>query len=440
MTPGEAALGTLALATLIVGGLSVLSLIPQTPWCSTWPVRLALAHLVGAALMAWTVTVAALARGRLTILPVYVVFGILAVWAWATRPNPNPKGMGAHRRGIWISFLILAVALGILSTGSALITDPNMGIDAHAIWAKKAKAFYLASSFGPLMKGCCNKPNYPVLFPLQSWWVYKHIQHVDDWWHEAMGFIFYLDGVVIAFAGCRAFMPVTWAWMATSIVANNLLNVLLATRGFADSALAAYFLASALFLNSYISRRKESSRIPVLLLSLGALQTKNEGLTWAVFAGALLLVFEVRWGYYKRAASTFAWFFLAIAPWQVFKLRHSMVYGPEEPLATLETLKLEWALRLKTILLAHFADFGPVSLSFLLLLCLPLMWRRWERISKPVLALIGAQFAAYLVIYLVVQNPEYQLYGFVARGLGHLSPALICTCLIGYHWRTKTAP
>jgi hypothetical protein len=59
--------------------------------------------------------------------------------------------------------------------------------------------------------------------------------------------------------------------------------------------------------------------------------------------------------------------------------------------------------------------------------------------SKPVLALIGAQFAAYLLIYFVVQDPVYQLFGFVARGLGHLSPALISVCLIGYHWRTKTA-
>jgi hypothetical protein len=185
--------------------------------------------------------------------------------------------------------------------------------------------------------------------PLQSWWVYKHIQQVDDWWHEAIGFIFYLDGLAIAFAGYRAFMPATWAWMGTAIIANNLLNVLLATRGFADNTLSTYFLASSLFLVGYISRREDSSRIPALLLSLGALQTKNEGLTWAVFAAVLLIGLEVRWGYYKRAASTFAWFFLAIAPWQAFKLRHSMVRGPDEPMATLQTLKLEWAARLKRL-------------------------------------------------------------------------------------------
>ena len=433
----NAVLAILALCTLILGGLSTLKLIPKIPWSSAWPTRLALAHLIGSALMAWTVTIAGLVWGRLTILPVYVVFGILAVLALAIRSNPNQQPMGpdGHGRRIWIGFLILAVALGIVSTGWGLIADPNMSIDAYVIWALKAKAFYLAGSFEPLLKGCCAKPNYPVLFPLQSWWVYKHIGEVDDWWHQAMGFLFYLDGVAIAFAGCRAFMPAAWAWMGAAIVANNLLNVFLATRGSADNALSAYFLASSLFLIGYISRREESSRIPALLLLLGAVQTKNEGLAWTYLAAVLLVVFEVRWGYYKRAASTFAWFLLAIAPWQIFKLSHSMVYGPEEPMATLQTLKLEWAFRLKTILLAHFADFGPISLSFLLFLCVPLMWRRWEGMSKPVLALIGAQFAAYLAIYFVVQNPAYQLYGFVPRALGHLSPALIGTCLIGYHWR-----
>jgi len=155
--------------------------------------------------------------------------------------------MAAHTRGVWKNLLILAVAVGILSTGWGLIADPNMSIDAHTIWAKKAKAFYLAGSFGPLLKGCCSKPNYPVLFPLQSWWVYKHIQSIDDWWHQATGFIFYLDGVVIAIAACRAFLPINWAWMGAAIVANSLLNVLIATRGFADSALSAYFLASPCF-------------------------------------------------------------------------------------------------------------------------------------------------------------------------------------------------
>jgi len=117
--------------------------------------------------MGWIVTVAALAGGRLRILPVYFVFGILAVLSWAVRPNPNSNeedtaGLG---RGIWKSFLVLAVGLGILSTGWGLIANPNMSIDAHVMWAKKAKAFYVAGSFGPLLNGCCGKPGYPVLFP-----------------------------------------------------------------------------------------------------------------------------------------------------------------------------------------------------------------------------------------------------------------------------------
>ena len=77
--------------------------------------------------MGWIVTVAALAGGRLRILPVYFVFGILAVLSWAVRPNPNSNeedtaGLG---RGIWKSFLVLAVGLGILSTGWGADRQPE---------------------------------------------------------------------------------------------------------------------------------------------------------------------------------------------------------------------------------------------------------------------------------------------------------------------------
>jgi hypothetical protein len=440
MTLAGAALGLLAEASLVCGGLAILSLIPSTPWWSQRAARLALAHLAGSATMAWTATVLALATGHLQVFPVYGLFVFIALLSWwskGTSPfhlsNPQ-KDESSQPSGTspWEMLAICAVVLGIVSTGWGLSGDPNMTLDAHWNWALKAKAMYLAGSFHPIVAQCCTKPNYPVLFPLQSWWIFSHLRGIDEWWPRATGFFFYLDLVVLTFAACRAHMRSNWAWIATAIVANDPLHVLMSSEGEPDSAIAAFILSSSIFLAAYLAKRENASRVPALLLLLGASQTKNEGLAWAAFATVLLVVFDINWRDYRRAAIPCAWFLIAVAPWELFKHRHAMAYGPEEQLASALTLKLEWAHRIKEIIRAHISDPIPNSPFFVLLLCIPLMLRRWSAMIKPMLALFAAQISAYLVVYFIVANQAYQLH-FVKRGFSQISPALICICLIGYH-------
>jgi hypothetical protein len=59
--------------------------------------------------------------------------------------------------------------------------------------------------------------------------------------------------------------------------------------------------------------------------------------------------------------------------------------------------------------------------------------------SKPVLALIGLQFGAYLAIYFIVADPEYQLH-FTNRAISQIAPALVCTCLMGYFHKATESP
>jgi hypothetical protein len=311
-----------------------------------------------------------------------------------------------------------------------------MTLDAHLNWALKAKAFFIDGSFNPIAEGCCTHPNYPVLFPLESWWIYKHLHHVGDWWPQVEGFLFYLDLVALTFAVCREHMSSTWAWIVTAVVANDVIEVLNSAHGQPDSAVAAYLLASSILLASYFARRDAGSRWIAILLLIGVLQTKNEGLAWAAFATALLFVFELRAGMYRRAAGSVACFLVAVAPWTIFKHLHAMANGPEESMASLHLLRVEWLFRIKVILLTHLRSFVPYSLLFLLVLCVLLMGRGWKKISKPVLGLIAAQFAAYLVIYFVVADQVHQL-SFMMRGMSQFSPALICICMIAYQTRNE---
>ena len=74
--------GAFALSTLTLGGLAILKLFPRSAWWSSWPAQIALAHLVAAAVMAWVVTVVGLASKRLSVLPVYLLFIVIAAVAW----------------------------------------------------------------------------------------------------------------------------------------------------------------------------------------------------------------------------------------------------------------------------------------------------------------------------------------------------------------------
>ncbi len=443
MTLVEALLGLFAIAVIVFSGLQILRWIPRPTWAAGWPARLALGHLVGSGAMAWIVTVVGLISGRLSILPFYAALILLSAATWILRRHlpqqPSATPAAETRGNVWRSIAISAVVFGVFATGWGLLGDRTMTLDAHWNWALKAKAFFTEGSFNAIVDGCCTHPNYPVLFPLESWWIYKHLHHVGDWWPQLEGFLFYLDLLALTFAVCRERMNSTWAWIVTAIVANDVIEVINAAHGQPDSAVSAYMLGSSILLAAYFARRDAGARWIAILLLIGVLQTKNEGLAWAAFAIAMMFVFEVRTGLYRRAAASVACFLAAVAPWTIFKHVHAMANGPEEALASLHTLRLEWLLRIKVILLTHLRSFVPYSLVFLLVLCVPLMVRGWKKISKPVLALIGLQFAAYLVIYFVVADQVHQL-SFMMRGISHFSPALICTCMIAYQTRNEPVP
>ena len=440
MIVADILLGSLAVAVPLCFGLLVLRWLPEIAWASHWPARLALGHLVGCGVLAWMATAYGVASGRLRVLPVYLLLLLAGTITWMLRAKLPPRGANRvtrpAQRSVWQTLAAEAVVIGIVTTTWALLANHSMTMDAHWNWALKAKAFFLARSLSPIATGCCTHPNYPILIPLQSWWIYSHLHHVADLWPKATGVLFYLDVLALTFAACRANMQSTWAWIVTAIVANDTTQVFNAPRGMADSAVAAYILASSLFLAAYFARRNRTSRMMALLMLAGVLQTKNEGIAWAAFATLFIVIFELRSGLYKLAASSGVFVLLAAAPWTIFKHIHQLANGPEEQMASLHTIRLEILLRMKTILLAHLTNIGPYTLPFLLVLCGPIIYYAWQWISKPVLALLAAQFASYLVIYFVVADQIHQL-SFMLRAISQLSPALLCLSMIA--WQARKA-
>jgi hypothetical protein len=438
----EVARGAFSVLVIVLGGMAILACISPQPIFPGQLARLALAHLVGTSTMAWSVTAVAVLTGRLTPYPAYAVFVLAAFFALLSRERRKEPAVITpllptfHATeasfSLWNAVVMLGVASGIVSICFALLTQHRLDNDAYHIWALKAKALWFAGSLSPLLQGCCYKPNYPVLFPLQSWWVYWHIGHVHELWHQANAFFSYLDMIAITYSACRAHMRRVWASMASAVVANNLMLFYLVKAGMAEPALSAYILSTAFFFSEYLSTRVRTFKICALLLMLGTLQTKNEGFAFGFLAITVLIVVQMFRHQLRAAALSVGFYVVAIAPWTFFKLSHHLVSGPEEPLASMSTLNREWASRLTFILHGVFTEGSPAGLPFLLILCIPLLWMGWKKVSKPALAILTTQFFFYLVIYFIVEDQVYQ-FGFEDRAVSHIAPALIVISLIGYH-------
>ena len=443
MMSADIFIGPFAIAVPLLFGLGILRWIPEVRWASTLPARLALGHLIGCGVLAWVTTAYAVPSGRLTVIPVYVLLLGFAAVTWWKRDDLPTRGDLIERspadRSVWQTMAIGAVVFGVAITTWAAISNDSLTMDANWNWALKAKAFFLAGSLNTIADGCCTHPNYPILIPLQSWWVYSHLHHVAEFWPKTIGLLFYLDGLALTFAVCRANMQSSWAWIVTAIVANDMTQVFNAPRGMADSAVADCILASTIFLAAYFARRDSASRAIALLMLATVLQTKNEGIAWAAFATAFIVIYELRSGLSKRAAASGLWILLAAAPWMLFKHVHRLTTAPEESMASLHTMRVEVFLRVKTIIVAHLVNMGPYSFPFLLVLCAPMIYYGWRWISKPVLALLAIQFASYLVIYFIVADQVHQL-SFMLRALSHLSPALFCMSVIAWQAHKASQP
>jgi hypothetical protein len=490
--PLRLSLGLWSLAVAPIVGLLILGwTTPRSPF-RNWPASLALAHLVGAGAMAWIVVATTLATGRLLVWPVYALLLILMpgaprAWRWLrTQPipaSPEPRssqradvrkeaasrsaprfaaqqestvkddtdggrgaGVEARQRAIlWA--LAAMIALGVIS---AVMRGGMLGLDwdGYAIWQLKAEAFFLDGTFAILrdpVHFSYAHLDYPLLAPIQTWWVYAHFGGVADGWAQAAGFLFYVDLLVVFWAAARRYVDRIAAGMGIAILACLPEATQHAVSGFADIPLALGLLVIGALLVPFLSE-SDTAAGAALPWALGTVTLiKNEGILAAVAALTVILGYWI-WigrpngrGFGRSLALCLAAIVAANSPWLVAKrawrLQNDLL---EERVRTGAGESLPWRLGVAlTGYVTQLARIGPWLPAWgLLIVLFPLgaaaSWQRRVVVTVPLWALLAVQLTGYTVVYLITPLPlQAHMGSSVDRLILHLVPGLLLASVIG---------
>lgn len=450
--------GLFGLAVVVALGALLLSrTVPGPPFAAWWG-NLALAHLAGAAALAWLVTLAALATHRLLVWPVYIAALLLAPgWrqarAWlfpqarTEAQEHSPQTTGAT---LWRAFLIGLLALGALT---ALERGWLVGFhwigewDSYAIWQFKAKAFFLDGDLSLLRNASRFEYahlDYPLLVPLQTWWLYRHFGAVSEGWAQLAGFCFYLDALALFAAFAARAVSRSDALLGTALLAALPVLASHALSGYAEVPMAAYTLAIGGCLVSLLVAR-ETASVPLLAwLLAGVALVKNEGLLACLSALLVVALYALRASGTKRLAAR-SWLLwigaaaCAYLPWFLFKrqghLSNDLLSPKSHPPFTAALLewRLGYTLRSFALQLARVGPWYPCwgLLGLLVPVGLFAAVRRRVWLSGPLWLLSLFQLLGYTGIYLITPGSlAFHIGSSIERLVLHIAPNLLLAALL----------
>ena len=224
-------------------------------------------------------------------------FALGAVWK-TTRERPDPR-QRFHPAQL-AALLSLAAVLAVWAPYERVSPLSSQSWDAWAIWLFKAKAFYLDGSLGGYLSRTeefVGQPGYPLLTPLYATFLYQLAGEAADQSAKALSPCFYL-----AMLGCFHYFARRLANPLAAALTTAMLALTTAPQrvafdlaGYADTALAVYFLAAAGFLTLWLRDGRRLDLAAASLAAAAAAWTKNEGQLFLLAFGAI-----AAYGLFKR--------------------------------------------------------------------------------------------------------------------------------------------
>ncbi|MCL5283176.1 MAG: hypothetical protein M1330_00470 [Armatimonadetes bacterium] len=434
--------GVFALLAIAVLGLLVTGwTIRRHPFRSL-PARLAFAYLIGAAVMTWLLIVYTELSGRLSIWPVYILIAVLLpgwrrAWQFLITTSDTAdlsEKPSSFSRWEWLLAAMIAASILIVIERLLLV---RISWDGYAQWQLRAKAFFLDGDFSILGDPAHYVHlDYPLLVPLNAWWVYAHLGAVNDHWSQVIGLVFYLDLLALFGDAALAAADRTYALAALAIVASAPVVIKHAASGYADIEFAVYFLGLAIALTWWLKAPTiERFWAPAWMIASIVL-VKNEGLLAA--AGSVWTTFIfARHSRLKSApliASAVGFLPWVVARWH-WRLSTPLLHAIGPRLLNWP-VTLSRLLRVTTEMIIQAARIGPAYPAWGLFLLLAvtgvLMWWKHKNREALMLAwLVVIQFAGYsAIITLAPYSVHALLISTSDRLTLHLFPAILLIALM----------
>lgn len=172
--------------------------------------------------------------------------------------------------------------------------------DAWAIWAFKAKAFYVDGKINnhfltDFERYAYSHPDYPLLIPLLEYWIYFHLGHINDHVIRLVPLSFWLCVLSFFYSTALKYIKPSAALLSLSVLSFTWPMTINSLMSSADTIQAFYNLAGIIYLYKWIEKNEKAYFFSgTIILALG-MNVKNEGLAfWASAALALLLLSAFR--------------------------------------------------------------------------------------------------------------------------------------------------
>jgi hypothetical protein len=451
----------LSLVAVIVLGILLLGYTSSVaPFRARWA-NLAVAHLVGSTALTWLITITALASHSLLVWPVYAAIllllpGVRRGIAWLKSvPTAESLTNGVHSSSFFNSSVRLLVPLGIAGLGfAAWIVNARLfgiGWDGYAIWQFKAQAFLHDGDLSILRDihfADYAHSDYPLLVPLQTWWVGVHSGGYHEGWAEITGMLFGLDMLALFVAFASRFVRREPVMLGAALLLTLPVLAHYVASGYADIEMACYLVALAICLVR-VTVSGDLSQEPLLAwFFAGIVLVKNEGM-FAALSGLLVIGLLGR----SNRLSVLAKCLLAAAagylPWLFMKhtwhLQSDLFEKGRGPHFTVSLVMWRIGTAIRGFLLC-LSQTGPRALGwgllkFILPIGLVCGWYKKVRVCTPLLLLCALQISGYLFIYVITYWPLLvHLETSVDRLSLHLVPVLLLAALIGSFYKPGGLP
>lgn len=292
------------LVVTVAIGWSVLSILFYRKPLLFLPEKIALSYCLGLGLV--TIEMAALSVFRINFsissitiwwLPVFLIGLFLDFKSKKTAsPYKDPAGKDGRLSALE-KFFIFGISFETCYAFFRALAKPLEAYDAVAIFALKAKAFYMAASipldfFKTLSDPVCH-PEYPLLLPLAEAGLYTFLGTLNDLLVKIIFPLYFVAALVIFYFMARRFAARKSTLLFTFFLASIPHFNEYATTGYADLVLALYYSASFFYLILGMRERRGQFLALSLLMSILGIWTKTEGLMLAlvnmVIAGVYIL-------------------------------------------------------------------------------------------------------------------------------------------------------
>lgn len=196
-------------------------------------------------------------------------------------------------------FFIASILFEVSYAFFRALIKPMESYDSIAIWAFKAKIFYLAKTipagFFKDFSGMVPHIEYPLLIPLAQASFYAFLGALNDLAVKIIFPLYYAALIALLYSILRRFLEKKASLLFTFLLATIPQVTDFATNGYADMPLAFYCSASFFYLYLWLIDKKPHFIALSFALSSMAVWTKAEGILFAIANSIVAIYFMVKW-------------------------------------------------------------------------------------------------------------------------------------------------